>query len=159
TSLQEGDGVKVKFFGQSIHGVMDLNGDGITDVTIGGLGGASLFWSRDVAELRGNMTFDPVKINLQQAQHQCEHGGRKSVCVKTEVCFVYSIKSDQQAEHPAAGIRYTLTLDALRAKARASFIGSDEKNDRRVARTFNISHRERKCAQETFMMSASALIF
>lgn len=39
-----GDGEKVKFFGQSIHGVMDLNGDGITDVTIGGLGGASLFW-------------------------------------------------------------------------------------------------------------------
>lgn len=40
-----GDGEKLKFFGQSIHGVLDLNGDGITDVTIGGLGGASLFWS------------------------------------------------------------------------------------------------------------------
>ncbi|MED6240158.1 Integrin alpha-1 [Ataeniobius toweri] len=39
-----GDGDKVKFFGQSIHGIMDLNGDGIIDVTIGGLGGASLFW-------------------------------------------------------------------------------------------------------------------
>ncbi|KAF3848656.1 hypothetical protein F7725_015153 [Dissostichus mawsoni] len=127
-----GDGVKVKFFGSPSM--------------------------EDVAELRGNMTFDPVKINLQQAQHQCEHGGRKSVCVKTEVCFVYIIKSDQQAEHPAAGIRYTLTLDALRAKARASFIGSDEKSDRRVARSFNISHRERKCAQETFMMSANPLM-
>uniref|UniRef100_A0A671UMR4 Integrin, alpha 1 n=1 Tax=Sparus aurata TaxID=8175 RepID=A0A671UMR4_SPAAU len=96
-----GDGEKVKFFGQSIHGVMDLNGDGITDVTIGGLGGASLFWSRDVAELRANMTFNPVKINMQQAQ--CEHNGRKSVCVKTEVCFAYSIKSDQPTSKNATG--------------------------------------------------------
>ncbi|CAI9544699.1 unnamed protein product [Staurois parvus] len=39
-----GDGKTVKFFGQSIDGKMDLNGDGLTDVTIGGLGGASLFW-------------------------------------------------------------------------------------------------------------------
>ncbi|KAG8598891.1 hypothetical protein GDO81_002786 [Engystomops pustulosus] len=39
-----GDGKKVKFFGQSIHGEMDLNGDGLTDVTIGGVGGAALFW-------------------------------------------------------------------------------------------------------------------
>lgn len=39
-----GDGQTLKFFGQSIHGEMDLNGDGLTDVTIGGLGGAALFW-------------------------------------------------------------------------------------------------------------------
>uniref|UniRef100_A0AAQ6AGC8 VWFA domain-containing protein n=1 Tax=Amphiprion ocellaris TaxID=80972 RepID=A0AAQ6AGC8_AMPOC len=112
-----GDGEKVKFFGQSIHGVMDLNGDGITDITIGGLGGASLFWSRDVAELHANMTFNPAKINLQQSQHQCEHGGRKSVCVTTEVCFFYSIKSDQQDLDSFAGelhkISYSLTLDSV----------------------------------------------
>lgn len=149
-----GDGEKVKFFGQSIHGAMDLNGDGIIDVAIGGLGGASLFWSRDVAELRANMTFDPVKINLQQAQYQCEHGGRKSVCVKTEVCFVYSVKSDQQDVNADADIRYNLTLDALRAKARASFIDSDDKSDRKITRIFTIKDRERKCVQETIMMSA-----
>ncbi|KAM8743216.1 integrin alpha-1 [Acanthopagrus schlegelii] len=146
-----GDGEKVKFFGQSIHGVMDLNGDGITDVTIGGLGGASLFWSRDVAELRANMTFNPVKINMQQSQ--CEHNGRKSVCVTAEVCFAYSIKADKPDLNNTE-IRYDLTLDALRAKARASFINMDDKSDRRITRTFAIKDRERKCLIETFMMVA-----
>ncbi|MGH0174995.1 UNVERIFIED_CONTAM: hypothetical protein FKN15_001923 [Acipenser sinensis] len=69
-----GDGEKLKFFGQSIHGVLDLNGDGITDVTIGGLGGASLFWSRDVAEVRVNMTLDPKQINIQYKH--CEAKGK-----------------------------------------------------------------------------------
>ncbi|XP_029024612.1 integrin alpha-1 [Betta splendens] len=151
-----GDGEKVKFFGQSIHGVMDLNGDGITDVTIGGLGGASLFWSRDVAELQANMTFNPAKINLQHPQHQCEHGGRKSVCVSAEVCFSYSVKSDNQDPSSAAVIRYSLTLDALRAKARASFIDPDaeDKNERRIVRNLTIGDRGTKCLKETFMMSA-----
>ncbi|XP_053196381.1 integrin alpha-1 [Scomber japonicus] len=151
-----GDGDKVKFFGQSIHGVMDLNGDGITDVTIGGLGGASLFWSRDVAELHVNMTFDPAKINLQQSQHQCERGGRVSVCVTTEMCFMYRIKSDQPDPNTNTEIQYTLTLDALRAKARASFLSSDDKSDRRITGRVNVRDRAKKpsCVNETFMMSS-----
>lgn len=57
--------------------------------------------SRDVAALRANMTFDPVKINLQKTQ--CVHAGRASVCVQMTVCFDYSIKSNNQDEKPAAG--------------------------------------------------------
>ncbi|KAM4719693.1 integrin alpha-1 isoform 2-T2 [Anableps anableps] len=148
-----GDGEKVKFFGQSIHGIMDLNGDGIVDVTIGGLGGASLFWSRDVAELRGNMTFDPTKINLQQAQYQCEHKGHISVCVNTEVCFQYEVKSEKK-DLKSAEIRYNITLDALRAKARALFIDQDSvKSDRRMTKTFHINNKQKKCMTERFIMS------
>lgn len=132
------------------------------------------------------MTFNPAKINLQHSQYQCEHRGRKSVCVTTELCFVYSIKSDNKDLSSAAReaydilcwfpptdklfffiltislyplcpavIHYNLTLDALRAKARASFIDRDDKNDRRITRNFTIKDAETKCLRETFMMSAS----
>lgn len=128
--------------------------------------------SRDVAELRANLTFDPAKINLQQVQYQCEHGGRRSTCVKVEVCFAYRVKSEQQdvnsatgeplgtawgsvrASSPSsarvrpAGIRYELTLDALRAKARASFI----EGDRKVSKTLSIRATGRRCLEESFMM-------
>uniref|UniRef100_A0A8C7R1S2 Integrin subunit alpha 1 n=1 Tax=Oncorhynchus mykiss TaxID=8022 RepID=A0A8C7R1S2_ONCMY len=133
-----GDGVKTKFFGQSIHGVMDLNGDGIIDITIGGLGGASLFWSKDVAELYANMTFDPNKINLQQPSEDCVLGERATVCVKTRVCFSYSVKSEKDHTNLGTAIKYNLTLDSLRAKSRAAFVNPDDKSERKVQVTANI---------------------
>uniref|UniRef100_A0AAX7UY78 VWFA domain-containing protein n=1 Tax=Astatotilapia calliptera TaxID=8154 RepID=A0AAX7UY78_ASTCA len=148
-----GDGEKVKFFGQSIHGVMDLNGDGITDITIGGLGGASLFWSRDVAELHASMTFNPSKVNLQQIEHQCEHGNRKSICAKTNLCFTYRVKSNQPTVKTTANMTYTITLDSLRATSRASFISKDLKNDRRTTQKFTIMDGTKECMEKTFMMS------
>lgn len=51
-----------------------------------------------------------------------------------------------------AEIRYDLTLDALRAKARASFI----KADRRISKTLHIRSREIRCVNETFMMEVSS---
>ncbi|KAJ7986932.1 hypothetical protein DPEC_G00333510 [Dallia pectoralis] len=147
-----GDGVKTKFFGQSIHGVMDLNGDGIIDVTIGGLGGASLFWSKDVAKLYANLTFDPSKINLQQPSKDCVLGGRETVCVKTRVCFSYSVKSEKEDAYVATAIKYTLTLDSLRAKSRAAFVNDNEKSERKVQATVNIT--DDLCVEHSFAMKA-----
>ncbi|KAL2099998.1 hypothetical protein ACEWY4_004392 [Coilia grayii] len=138
-----GDGKKVKFFGQSIHGIMDLNNDGIIDVTIGGLGGASLYWSRDVAELHANMTFDPTKINIQQ--QSCEEHD-KNACVKIKICFSYKVKSETVTT-PNAVIRYGLVLDALRATSRGRFIASDE---RRLQA--NVSIMDSLCKEHTFYM-------
>uniref|UniRef100_A0A673NFS4 Integrin, alpha 1 n=1 Tax=Sinocyclocheilus rhinocerous TaxID=307959 RepID=A0A673NFS4_9TELE len=139
-----GDGESMKFFGQSIHGIMDLNDDGIIDVTIGGIGGAALFWSRDVAELLAEMTFDPSKINLQQT---CQVQGRTTVCVKTKVCFKYRIKSDKDT-NTGTVIRYSLTLDSLRAIARGRF---NETDNRRLQK--NESIVDRLCREHTFYTS------
>ncbi|OXB80171.1 UNVERIFIED_CONTAM: hypothetical protein H355_011629, partial [Colinus virginianus] len=88
-----GDGEKVKFFGQSVHGEMDLNDDGLIDVTIGGLGGAALFWSRDVAEVNVSMQFMPKSINIQQ--QNCQINKRKTICINATICFKTRLKSKE----------------------------------------------------------------
>uniref|UniRef100_A0AAR2JSF7 VWFA domain-containing protein n=1 Tax=Pygocentrus nattereri TaxID=42514 RepID=A0AAR2JSF7_PYGNA len=140
-----GDGEKMKFFGQSIHGIMDLNNDGIIDVTIGGIGGAALYWSRDVAELHANMTFDSEKINLQQ--QTCKINGKDMVCVRTTVCFAYKVKSEKET-NPVTMIRYNLTLDSLRAIARGRFKGTD---DRKIQK--NATIKNHLCNNHSFYMS------
>ncbi|XP_053371496.1 integrin alpha-1 [Clarias gariepinus] len=140
-----GDGEKMKFFGQSIHGIMDLNNDGIIDVTIGGIGGAALYWSRDVAELHATMSFDANKINVQQPN--CQVHSKETVCVMTKVCFTYLIKSEKKTKSKTL-IHYTLTLDSLRAIARGRFKDTDE---RRIHK--NVSIINKQCINLSFYMS------
>ncbi|KAK2823692.1 hypothetical protein Q7C36_020292 [Tachysurus vachellii] len=141
-----GDGEKMKFFGQSIHGIMDLNNDGIIDVTIGGIGGAALYWSRDVAELRAEMSFSANKINMQQPT--CQIHGKDTVCVKTKVCFSYTVKSEKEKNLVETLIHYTLTLDSLRAIARGRFNDTDE---RKIQKNVNVS--DTLCIEHSFYMS------
>ncbi|XP_007949729.1 integrin alpha-1 [Orycteropus afer afer] len=94
-----GDGKTLKFFGQSIHGEMDLNGDGLTDVTIGGLGGAALFWSRDVAVVKVTMKFEPNKVNIQKKN--CHVEGKETVCINATVCFDVKLKSKEDTMYEA----------------------------------------------------------
>lgn len=35
----------LQYFGQSLHGVLDINGDGLVDLAVGALGAAVIIWS------------------------------------------------------------------------------------------------------------------
>lgn len=123
------------------------------------------------------MTFDPSKINLQQT---CQVHGRTTVCVKTKVCFKYRIKSDKDTDTETGEslmlfpyilsiksfifsvfkccfplvIRYSLTLDSLRAIARGRF---NETEDRRLQK--NESIVDKLCREHIFYTSASKSVF
>uniref|UniRef100_A0A4W5M9T9 Integrin, alpha 1 n=1 Tax=Hucho hucho TaxID=62062 RepID=A0A4W5M9T9_9TELE len=109
--------------------------------------------SKDVAELYANMTFDPNKINLQQPSEDCVLGERATVCVKTRVCFNYSVKSEKEHTNLGTAIKYNLTLDSLRVKSRAAFINPDEKSERKVQVTTNII--DALCLEHSFAMKAN----
>ncbi|EDL18369.1 mCG2843 [Mus musculus] len=142
-----GDGKTLKFFGQSIHGEMDLNGDGLTDVTIGGLGGAALFWARDVAVVKVTMNFEPNKVNIQKKN--CRVEGKETVCINATMCFHVKLKSKEDSVYEA-DLQYRVTLDSLRQISRSFFSGTQE---RRIQR--NLTVRESECIRHSFYMLAS----
>ncbi|XP_023564891.1 integrin alpha-1 [Octodon degus] len=139
-----GDGKTLKFFGQSIHGEMDLNGDGLTDVTIGGLGGAALFWSRDVAVVEVSMNFEPNQVNIQKKN--CRVEGKETVCINATVCFTAKLRSKEDSVYEA-DMQYRVTLDSLRLISRSFFSGMQE---RRIQR--NVTVRESQCVRHSFYM-------
>nr|XP_006139588.1 integrin alpha-1 isoform X1 [Pelodiscus sinensis] len=139
-----GDGEKVKFFGQSIHGEMDLNGDGLTDVTIGGLGGAALFWSRDVAEINVSMNFTPNTINIQKKN--CNMDKKETVCINVTICFEVRLKSKEDTIYET-NIKYWATLDSQRHISRSLFKESQERKMQK-----NITVKGSKCIKHNFYM-------
>uniref|UniRef100_A0A8C5LXL2 Integrin subunit alpha 1 n=1 Tax=Leptobrachium leishanense TaxID=445787 RepID=A0A8C5LXL2_9ANUR len=126
-----GDGKTVKFFGQSIAGGLDLNGDGITDVTIGGIGGASLFWSRDVADVHLTIHFSPDSINVEKKNCEVKH--KQTVCIDATFCFKTSLKSDEEKQEEL-DIEYKITLDAHRHSSRTFF---NDNQDRKIQNTIS----------------------
>ncbi|XP_044876469.1 integrin alpha-1 [Mauremys mutica] len=137
-----GDGEKVKFFGQSIHGEMDLNGDGLTDVTIGGLGGAALFWSRDVAEVNVSMNFTPNTINIQKKN--CNMDKKETVCINATICFEVRLKSKEDTIYETS-IQYWATLDSQRQIPRSLFMESQERKIQK-----NITVKGSECIKHNF---------
>ncbi|EMP42389.1 Integrin alpha-1 [Chelonia mydas] len=142
-----GDGEKVKFFGQSIHGEMDLNGDGLTDVTIGGLGGAALFWSRDVAVVNVSMNFTPNKINIQKKN--CNMDKKETVCINATICFEVRLKSKEDTINETS-IQYWATLDSQRQISRSLFMESQERKIQK-----NITVKGSECIKHNFYVLAS----
>uniref|UniRef100_A0A8C5CFZ9 Integrin, alpha 11a n=1 Tax=Gadus morhua TaxID=8049 RepID=A0A8C5CFZ9_GADMO len=75
----------LRYFGQNIHGRMDMNEDGLVDLAVGSYGAAILLWSRSVVRINANIRFEPNKVNI--FVKDCQRGGKDVTCMSAIVCL------------------------------------------------------------------------
>ncbi|KAL6482477.1 hypothetical protein MHYP_G00105570 [Metynnis hypsauchen] len=91
-------------FGMAIDGVMDMDGDGLTDIVVGARGTVMLLKSRPVLSVSANLSFSPSEISLDN--FDCLVKTDITVPVATlSICF--SVKEDA---HSTGAVRRGLTV-------------------------------------------------
>ncbi|KAM4808343.1 integrin alpha-2 [Rhinophrynus dorsalis] len=121
----------LQYFGRSVDGNRDLNGDFIKDVSVGAYGKVIQFWSQSVADVSVKASFIPDKIILTN----------KNAEVSVKICFSAVFRpADSQTK---IAITYNATLDADLLSSRVTSRGQfKESNDRFLQKNIDIGASE-----------------
>ncbi|KAI4901455.1 hypothetical protein NFI96_030501, partial [Prochilodus magdalenae] len=108
-------------FGVAIDGVMDMEGDGLTDIVVGARGAVMLLKARPVLSVSAQLSFSPSEISLDH--FDCLLKSDKTIPVVTlSTCF--SVEEDTHstgAVNSGLNVSYELNADAVRQWSRALF--------------------------------------
>uniref|UniRef100_A0A670JE38 Integrin subunit alpha L n=1 Tax=Podarcis muralis TaxID=64176 RepID=A0A670JE38_PODMU len=79
------------FFGQSIHGKRDLNGDGLTDIAVGALGKVVVLRSRPIITVVTKVHSSPKEIPREDVECLGDASTWKNLVVDLSICFSTSL--------------------------------------------------------------------
>eukprot|EP00079_Xenopus_tropicalis_P009243 XP_002933089.2 PREDICTED: integrin alpha-2 [Xenopus tropicalis] len=128
----------LQYFGRSVDGHQDLNGDTINDVSVGAYGKAIQLWSQHIADVSVKAIFIPQQIIL--TNKNCE--------VTVRICFSAVFRPTNSQNSVA--VTYNATLDADLLSSRVTSRGQfRESNDRFLQRNIAIGPTE-SCFEHIF---------
>ncbi|VCW66647.1 unnamed protein product, partial [Gulo gulo] len=128
---------QLQYFGRSLDGYGDLNGDSITDVSIGAFGQVVQLWSQSIADVSVDASFTPEKITLFN----------KNADIKLTLCFSAKFRPPKQNDQVA--IVYNITIDADLYSSRVTSRGLFKENNERCLQKNMLVSQAQSCTEYT----------
>uniref|UniRef100_A0A2K6QK26 Integrin subunit alpha L n=1 Tax=Rhinopithecus roxellana TaxID=61622 RepID=A0A2K6QK26_RHIRO len=129
----------VRWFGRSIHGVKDLEGDGLADVAVGAESQMIVLSSRPVVDVVTLMSFSPAEIPVHEVECSYSTSNKMKEGVNITICFQIKSLIPQFQGRLVANLTYTLQLDGHRTRRRGLFPGGRHELRRNIAVTTTMS--------------------
>ncbi|NXG39834.1 ITA10 protein, partial [Dromaius novaehollandiae] len=134
----------LSYFGRSLDGQMDLDGDGLVDLAVGAQGVAVVLRSRQIVQVNTSLTVEPPAISV--IQRNCQRGGADAVCLRAKVCFRAGTRA-RGRWHRAIELRYNVSLEERTPGARAAF---DSSARRLLQKRLQLSLGRQSCVRFPF---------
>ncbi|XP_063817970.1 integrin alpha-2 [Pseudophryne corroboree] len=129
----------LQFFGRSLNGHADLNGDSITDISVGAYEKVVQLWSQSIVDVSVKASFSPDKIILTNKNSE----------ISVKICFSAHFRPASSSKQLVA-ITYNATLDADLLSSRVTSRGQFKENgDRLLTKNVDISTEE-SCFEHIF---------
>nr|5E6R_A Chain A, Integrin alpha-L [Homo sapiens]5E6S_A Chain A, Integrin alpha-L [Homo sapiens]5E6S_C Chain C, Integrin alpha-L [Homo sapiens]5E6S_E Chain E, Integrin alpha-L [Homo sapiens]5E6U_A Chain A, Integrin alpha-L [Homo sapiens] len=129
----------IQWFGRSIHGVKDLEGDGLADVAVGAESQMIVLSSRPVVDMVTLMSFSPAEIPVHEVECSYSTSNKMKEGVNITICFQIKSLIPQFQGRLVARLTYTLQLDGHRTRRRGLFPGGRHELRRNIAVTTSMS--------------------
>ncbi|XP_059574021.1 integrin alpha-10 [Alligator mississippiensis] len=135
----------LSYFGRSLDGQLDLDGDALVDLAVGAQGAAVVLRSRRIVQVAMALAVTPPSISV--LHKSCQRSGKEAACLSAELCFQAASRAPKRGERHF-GLRYNVTLDERRPGARAAFDDASQK--RTVQRRLRAAVGRRVCQSHPF---------
>uniref|UniRef100_A0A673TVL1 Integrin subunit alpha 10 n=1 Tax=Suricata suricatta TaxID=37032 RepID=A0A673TVL1_SURSU len=114
----------LSYFGRSVDGRLDLDGDDLVDVAVGAQGAAVLLSSRPIVYLAPSLEVSPPAISV--VQRDCSRRGQEAACLSAALCFRVTSRTPGRWDRRFY-LRFMALLDEWTTGARAAFDGSGQR--------------------------------